>query len=110
MPVDNHLEMLSAQRLASFLRPSNLSNAVVTAPSGPRRQKETLQSKFSTTVYPFPGLILERAREPDAVCFALGLSYFESSEPGRLCFIEMEWKRSDGVKRFTFWVIFEHFS
>ena len=39
------------------------------------------------------GLILERAREPDALYFALGLSYFASSEPGRLSLIGMDSKR-----------------
>ena len=40
------------------------------------------------------GLIFERAREPDALSFALGLSYFASSEPGRLSLIGMDFKRS----------------
>ena len=34
------------------------------------------------------GLILERAREPDALYFALGLSCFASSEPGWLSVID----------------------
>ena len=41
-----------------------------------------------------PGLILEQARKLDALCFALGLSYFASSEPGRLALIGMDLKRS----------------
>ena len=39
------------------------------------------------------GLILERAREPDALYFALGLSCFASSEPGGLSLIGMDSKR-----------------
>ena len=38
------------------------------------------------------GLILERAREPDALYFALGLSCFASSEPGGLSLIGMDSK------------------
>ena len=41
------------------------------------------------------GLILERAREPGALYFALGLSCFASAEPGRLSLIGM------GSKRFS---------
>ena len=52
MPVKEHLDMLSALQLASFLRPSHPSHAIVTAPPGPRRQKETLQSKHIATVSP----------------------------------------------------------
>ena len=52
MPVKEHLEMLSAQQLVSFLRPSHPSHAVVTAPPGPRRQKETLRSKHIAAVSP----------------------------------------------------------
>ena len=40
------------------------------------------------------GLILERARKPDALYIALGLSCFASSEPGGLSLIEMDLKRS----------------
>ena len=44
--------------------------------------------------YENSGLILERAREPDALYFALGLSCFASSEPGRLSLIGIDSKRS----------------
>ena len=53
MPVADHLDMLSAQYLASALRPSHPSHAVVTAPSGPRSMKATLQSKHQATVAPY---------------------------------------------------------
>ena len=53
MPVADHLDMLSAQFLASALRPSHPSNAVVTAPPGPRDMKKTLQAKHLARVAPF---------------------------------------------------------
>ena len=53
MPVDDHLKMLSAQYLASCLRESHPSHSVVTAPSGPRNMKPTLQSSHLATVAPF---------------------------------------------------------
>ena len=53
MPVAEHLDMLSAQFLASTLRPSHPSNAIVTAPSGPRSMKQTLYTKHIDRVSPF---------------------------------------------------------
>ena len=53
MPVADHLDMLSAQYLASTLRPSHPSNAIVTAPSGPRSMKQTLYTKHIDRVSPF---------------------------------------------------------
>ena len=53
MPVAEHLGMLSAQFLASALRPSHPSNAIVTAPSGPRKMKHTLYTKHIDRVSPF---------------------------------------------------------
>lgn len=44
--VKDHLDMLSTQHLASCLRPSHPSNAVVKEPPGPRSMKHTLQSKY----------------------------------------------------------------
>ena len=46
LPVVNCLEMVCAQYLASALRPTHLSHTIVTQPSGPRHQRDTLQSKF----------------------------------------------------------------
>ena len=51
--VADHLSMLSAQFLASSLRTSHPSHAIVTAPSGPRAMKRTLFSSHISTVEPF---------------------------------------------------------
>ena len=51
--VADHLEMLGAQYLASSLRPSHPSHAIVTAPNGNRDMKKTLYQKHITTVEPF---------------------------------------------------------
>ena len=51
-PVGDHLNMLAKQHLASCLRPSHPSHAVVKAPSGPRSMKETLKSKFLPALQP----------------------------------------------------------
>ena len=53
LPVDDHLSLLSTQFLARSLIPSHPSHLVVTAPSGPREQKYTLQSRFLPSVAPF---------------------------------------------------------
>ena len=53
MPVEDHLEMLSTQFLVNSLRVSHPSHAVVTAPPGPRKMKETLASKFSNKAAPY---------------------------------------------------------
>ena len=49
----DHLEMLSSQHLASALRPTHPSHAVVTAPHGPRSMKETLGHKCEASVAPY---------------------------------------------------------
>ena len=46
LPVKDHLSLLSAQYLASCLQPGHPSHATVTADSGPRAKKNTLQSEF----------------------------------------------------------------
>ena len=51
--VEDHLNMLCTQFLASSLRLSHPSHEVVTSPSGPRSMKSTLQSKFSASVEPY---------------------------------------------------------
>ena len=48
----DHLSMLCSQFLASSLCPSHPSNAVVTAPPGPRPMKHTLKSKYFSSVEP----------------------------------------------------------
>ena len=53
LPVADHVRMLSAQFLASCLRPSHPSHATVTLPSGPRQMKETLQSAHYDDVCDF---------------------------------------------------------
>ena len=53
MRVGEHADMLSAQFLASSLRPSHPSHAIVSGPSGPRSMKATLQSKHLGRVAPF---------------------------------------------------------
>ena len=45
---------------------------------------KALRMEAAENLYLSSGLILERARKPDALYFALGLSYFAVSEPGRL--------------------------
>ena len=55
------------------------------------------------------GLILERAREPDALCFALGLSHFVSSEPGGLSLIGMVLKHSSWWSK-TIYILSDFFS
>ena len=52
LPVDKHLELLSAQYLANALRPIHPSHAVVSAPQGPRAMKFTLFSKTIHLVEP----------------------------------------------------------
>ena len=53
LPVTDHLSLLSSQYLARCLVPSNPSHSIVTAPSGPRSMKYTLQSRFLPTVSPY---------------------------------------------------------
>ena len=62
------------------------------------------------TTNPLPtGLNLERARDPDALYFALGLSCFASSEPGWLFLIGMDSKCSSWLSE-MFEKSFESFS
>ena len=53
MPVADHLEKLNTQYLVSALRASHPSHACVSAPSGPRKMKETLQSKYHDKAAPY---------------------------------------------------------
>ena len=53
LPVADHLQMLSAQFLASALRPGHPSHEVVLEPKGPRDMKETLHSGFVSDVAPY---------------------------------------------------------
>ena len=53
LPVANHLRLLCTQFLANAMRPLHPSHAVVSSPPGPRRMKETLQSKFGPALHPF---------------------------------------------------------
>ena len=53
MSVEDHLNMLNTQFLVNSLRASHPSHAVVTAPSGPRKMKETLHSKFGDKAAPY---------------------------------------------------------
>merc|ERR1719376_1136123 len=50
LKVDEHLKMLCSQYLASSLQPDHASFSVVTADSGPRRKKATLQRSFADQV------------------------------------------------------------
>jgi hypothetical protein len=52
LKVKDHLELLSAQYLASALHQTHPSHKVVTAPAGPRQMKETLHSKCIDLVQP----------------------------------------------------------
>ena len=47
LKVDEHLKMLCSQHLATCLQPNHVSFPTVTADSGPRRKKESLQTMFS---------------------------------------------------------------
>ena len=51
--VKDHLEMLLSQHLASALRPTHPSHAIVTAPHGPRSMKETPGHKCEAAVAPY---------------------------------------------------------
>ena len=53
LPVTDHLNLLSSQFLVNTLKPLHASHSVVSTPLGPRRLKETLQSKFGISVSPF---------------------------------------------------------
>ena len=64
LPVEQHLHLLSAQYLASALQPGHVSHDVVSLPSGPRRMKETLQSKCQDLVEPY---LRDGAIPPDAL-------------------------------------------
>ena len=52
LPVRDHLEMLSAQYLASASRPNHTANEPVRRPAGRRDKKNTLQSRFTDDVDP----------------------------------------------------------
>ena len=53
LPVKDHLSLLCSQFLAKSLQPSHPSFVTVTSPSGPRKMKETLQSRFLPAVSPY---------------------------------------------------------
>ena len=50
LKVDEHLTMLCSQHLATCLQPHHASFPIVTADSGPRRKKQSLQTGFSDQV------------------------------------------------------------
>ena len=50
MPVAPHIEMLNQQFLVNTLKSSHPLHSVVTAPYGPRKMKETLHSKYASSV------------------------------------------------------------
>ena len=50
LKVDEHLKMLCSQYLATSLQPDHASFSVVTADSGPRSQRATLQRSFANQV------------------------------------------------------------
>jgi hypothetical protein len=51
--VDQHLELLSKQFLASALRPDHPSHSLVTRPEDSRKMKPTLQSRFVESLSPY---------------------------------------------------------
>ena len=53
LTVDQHLELLSTQFLASALRPNHPSHSLVTRPPDPRDKKATLQSRFLKSLSPY---------------------------------------------------------
>ena len=52
LPIEPHLSLLCSQFLARALQPSHPSFPTVTAPSGPRSIRNTLQSRFIPSVSP----------------------------------------------------------
>ena len=52
LPVGDHLELLAAQYLAGAQQPEHPAHRVVNLPPGPRRNKETLNSKVGHLVSP----------------------------------------------------------
>ena len=52
LPVDDSLSLLCSQFLTSSLRSHHPSHSLITQPSGPRSMKETLQSRFLSSVTP----------------------------------------------------------
>ena len=53
LPVEKHLQLLSAQHLAKTLQPHHPSHAVVNTDPGPRAMKHTLKSKVQHLVNPY---------------------------------------------------------
>ena len=49
LKVEDHLRMLCSQSLATFLQPDHASFPIVTADSGPREIRQTLQRSFRET-------------------------------------------------------------
>ena len=83
LPIKDHLTLLCSQFLTKSLQPSHPSYSTVTAPSGPRDKKQTLQSKFLNVVAPYlsNGIILPqncsatiKSLHTDAVTRAINLS------------------------------------
>ena len=63
LPVHTHLSLLSSQFLARTLLPSHPSHLITTAPSGPRNIKNTLQSRFFSSVSPY---LVDNILPPDS--------------------------------------------
>ena len=53
LPVEDHLSLLSSQFLVTALQPGHPSYPTVTADSGPRDKKKTLQLEFRTLIERF---------------------------------------------------------
>ena len=53
LPIDDHLEMILSQYLASTLRPDHPSHAIMTAPEGPRVIWKTLYTRCIQHVAPY---------------------------------------------------------
>ena len=66
LPVGDHLELLSAQYLASAQHPEHPAHHIVNLPPGPRRSKETLKTKVGHLVEPHlvNGIIPPGAHKP----------------------------------------------
>ena len=68
LPIVKSLEMICAQHLASALRPTHPSHTIITQPSGPRNQRDTLQSKFLPKISAYLANNINPVDEYEQIC------------------------------------------
>ena len=90
LPVDDHLQLLSRQSLATSLQRSHPSFKVVSRQPGPRQLRHTLTSKHSSAVAPFlrggaipPGSIRDTHNDLHTSAVAVAISKMDSN-PNRV--------------------------